>query len=76
MKRVNALTAKTGPTQSGNSTPIPQPPSNISPVGGEVVPMFGGEILSIIVMALVLVFGFVLIKKTSLLSGLLTRLGL
>ncbi len=68
MKPVNALDVKSGPTQSGKITPIPEP------VGGEVFPVFGGEIVSLIVVALVLVFGFVLIRKTGLLSGLLARL--
>ncbi len=73
MKRVNALTVKSGPTQSGES---PAPSLGPESVGGDVLPVFGGEILSLIVVALVLVFGFVLIKKTGLLSNLLTRLGL
>ncbi len=72
MKRLNALTLKYGPTQSGTT----QPSFNMSPVGGEVVPVFGGEIMSLIIVALVLIFSFVLARKTSLLSSLLTRLGL
>ncbi|MFX0201019.1 MAG: hypothetical protein ACFFCW_33280 [Candidatus Hodarchaeota archaeon] len=70
LKRANALTVKPGPTQSGGSSPSPEP------VGGEVLPVFGGEIMSLAIVALVLVFGFVLVRKTGLLSSLLTRLGL
>ena len=72
LKRVNALNVKSGPTQSGDPAPSPGP----EPVGGEVVPVFGGEIMSLAVVALVLVFGFILVRKTGLLSSLLTRLRL
>ncbi len=72
LTRANALTVKSGPTKSGTPSPIPGPES----VGGQVLPVIGGEIVSLVVVASALVFGFILLRKTGLFSSLLTRLGL
>ena len=70
MKRVEALSIKAGPTQSGI-------PSNITPppVGGDVTPIFGGEIVSLVIVSLLVIAGFLLTKKSNIFLRLLTRLG-
>ena len=78
MKRIDALSIKSGPTQSGSgTTPPPQQDGIIQPpVGGEVVPVFGGEILSLILVSLMVIAGFILYKKSNIFLRLITRLGI
>jgi hypothetical protein len=79
-RRTQALTLRSGPTRSGNSTPTMAPPT---PVGGETLPIdklsiFLSSSWILILLILILPVAFVLYKKRDvtlkILSPLVSRL--